>query len=54
MVVDGVDMRISECGRDCYPHKLKKSAVRYEIVVSILGEDSVWLNGPCSPDYKMI
>lgn len=34
VAVDGVDMTISECGRDCYSHKLKKSAVRYEIVVS--------------------
>ena len=49
MTVDGVDVRIPERGRDWYSHKFKKSAVRYEIAVSILGGDIVWLSGPHQP-----
>ena len=45
MTVDGVDVRIPERGRDWYSHKFKKSAVRYEIAVSILGGDIVRLSG---------
>ncbi len=44
--VDGTDFRIPERGRDWYSHKFKKSAVRYEVALSILGGDICWISGP--------
>ena len=58
MTVDGTDFRIAEHGRAFYSHKFKKSGLRYEVGVSIIHGDIVWINGPfeCGkwPDIKIM
>lgn len=44
--VDGTDCKIPTMGRRFWSHKFKGSALRYEVAVSLLGGDIVWLNGP--------
>ena len=47
VTVDGVDFKIAEHGRAFSSHKFnKKSGLRYEVCVSILSGDIVWINGP--------
>lgn len=58
MTVDGTDFRIAENGKAFFSHKFKKSGLRYEVAISILGGDIVWINGPyeCGkwPDIKIM
>ena len=58
MTVDGTDFRIAEKGKAFFSHKFKKSGLRYEVAISILGGDIVWINGPyeCGkwPDIKIM
>ena len=55
--VDGTDFSIQEYGRKFYSHKFKKSGLRYEVGVSIIKGEIVWVNGPyeCGlwPDIKI-
>ena len=44
--MDGTDFRVPESGRSFYSFKFKKSALRYEIGLSILTGVIVWINGP--------
>jgi hypothetical protein len=44
--VDGTDFRIANWGRKFYSHKFKGSGLRYEVALSILGGDIVWIHGP--------
>ena len=57
MSIDGTDFEIAEHGRAFYGHKFKRSGLRYEVGVCILGGDIVWINGPyeCGlwPDIKI-
>lgn len=58
VTVDGTDFRIAENGRTFYSHKFKKSGLRYEVAISIISGDIVWINGPfeCGkwPDIKIM
>lgn len=49
MTVDGTDCRIPEAGTDWFSHKFRKSAVRYEVGLSILGQYICWVSGPHQP-----
>ena len=46
LTVDGTDYEGPELGRTFYSHKFKRSALRYEIALSILTGDICWINGP--------
>eukprot|EP00977_Amphora_coffeiformis_P014276 scaffold3950_cov138-Amphora_coffeaeformis.AAC.1 len=57
--VDGTDFLVPFHGRKFHSHKFKfGSGLRYEVAVSILGGDLVWINGPYEaglwPDIKII
>ena len=47
--VDGTDFQIPECGRQFFPFKFRKSALRYEVGLSILGRKICWISGPYQP-----
>ena len=47
--VDGTDFQIPERGREWYSFKFKKSGVRYEVALSILGGEICWISGPHQP-----
>ena len=47
--VDGTDFQIPERGREWYSFKYKKSGVRYEVALSILGGEICWISGPHQP-----
>jgi hypothetical protein len=48
--VDGTDFQVPFAGRKFHSHKYKfGSALRYEVAVSILHGDLVWINGPYEP-----
>jgi hypothetical protein len=52
--VDCVDFAIPHAGRGFSTPKWKfHSALRYEICVSILGGDLVWVNGPMKQEDGM-
>jgi hypothetical protein len=58
--VDGTDFRVYDrkpFWHGWYSHKFKAAAVRYEVAVSIIGGDIVWLNGTFHggtwPDIKI-
>ena len=44
--MDGADFRVPESGPKFYSFKYKKSGFRYEIGLSILTGNIVWINGP--------
>jgi hypothetical protein len=44
--VDGTDYRSPTQGKNFFSFKFRGSGLRYEIGISILGGDIVWLNGP--------
>ena len=46
MSCDGTDFQVYEHGRKWYSHKNKKSALRYEVCLSIITGDIVWINVP--------
>ena len=47
--VDGTDFRIEQRGRKFFSHKFKGSGLRYEVAISILCGEIVWVNGPYPP-----
>ena len=47
--MDGTDFRIPEHGRQFFPFKFRKSALRYEVGLSILGGEICWISGPYLP-----
>lgn len=48
--VDGTDFQIPYAGKKFHSHKFKfGSGLRYEVAVSILSGDLVWVNGPYEP-----
>lgn len=47
--VDGTDFQRSQTNRDWYSHKFKRSGLRYEVALSILGGDICWICGPWKP-----
>ncbi len=55
--VDGTDFHVEAHGKQWFSHKFRGSGVRYEIGVSILSGDIVWIQGPlpCGdwPDVKI-
>ena len=57
LTVDGTDYEGPELGRTFYSHTFKRSALRYEIALSILTGDICWINGPYEagswPDIKI-
>ncbi len=44
-----MDFQIPERGREWYSFKFKKSGVRYEVALSILGGEICWISGPHQP-----
>ena len=46
LMVDVTDHETVELGKTFYSHKLKHSALRYEIALSILTGDICWVSGP--------
>jgi hypothetical protein len=57
--VDGTDFHIPNTRLEklFYSHKFKKSGLRYEVALSIIGGDIVWIHGPFKagiwPDFKI-
>jgi hypothetical protein len=47
--VDGTDFVVPNLGRKFFSHKFKGSGLRYEVALSILGGDIVWIHGPFAP-----
>ncbi len=47
--VDGTDFQIPERGREWYSFKFKKSGLRYEVGLSIVGGEICWISGPYQP-----
>ncbi len=47
--MDGTDFQIPEHGRQCFSFKFRKSALRYEIGLSILDGEICWISGPYQP-----
>ena len=47
--MDGTDFQRSQTNRDWYSHKFKRSGLRYEVALSILGGDICWICGPWKP-----
>ena len=58
ILVNATDFHINASfSRVCYSHKFKGAGLHYEVVVSILNGDIVWIHGPfeCGlwPDIKI-
>jgi hypothetical protein len=57
--VDETDFQMpaTRPGKSFYSHKFKKSALRYEVTLSIIGGNIVWIHGPFEagswPDVKI-
>ena len=47
--MDGTDFQIPEHGRQFFSFKFRKSALRYEVGLSILGGEICWISGPYLP-----
>jgi hypothetical protein len=47
--VDGTDFACAEYGKSFYSHKFKRSGLRYEVALSILGGEICWISGPHIP-----
>ena len=47
--MDGTDFQIPEHGRQFFPFKFRKSALRYEVGLSILGQEICWISEPYQP-----
>ena len=57
--MNGTDFQIpaTRPGKSFYSHKFKKSGLRYEVALSIIGGNIVWIHGPFEaglwPDVKI-
>lgn len=47
--VDGTDFMRSKTDKTWHSYKFKRSGIRYEVAVSILGGDICWISGPWRP-----
>ena len=47
--MDGADFQIPEHGRQFFPFKFRKSALRYKVGLSIFGGEICWISGPYLP-----
>ena len=47
--VDGTGFQITERGCEWYSFKFKKSGLRYEVGLSIVGGEICWISGPYQP-----
>ena len=47
--MDATDFQRSETGKDWFSYKFRRSGLRYEIALSILGGDICWICGPWLP-----
>ena len=47
--MDGTDFQIPQHGREFFSFKFRKSALRYEVGLSILGGEICWISGPYQP-----
>ena len=49
MSVDCTDFQRSKTSRDWFSYKFRRSGLRYEVALSILGGDICWISGPWKP-----